>query len=83
MGEWGENIDFGGVLPEEFDGADAVGVEAVVDVVGEVVADGRGWDGDAGGPLGDELIDVGEAVGAGVVEVFGELGWEGCPCAAR
>ena len=59
MGEWGENVDFGGVLAEEFDGADAVGVEEVVDVVGEVVADGCGWDGDAGGPLGYELIDVG------------------------
>jgi hypothetical protein len=46
-----------------------------VDVAGEVVADGVGWKGDAGGPLGDELLDVGEAVGAGVVEVFGELLW--------
>ena len=34
-------------MPEEFDGADAVGVENVVDVVAEVVADGGGWDGDA------------------------------------
>jgi hypothetical protein len=32
VGEWGENIDFGGVLAEAFDGADAVGVEDVVNV---------------------------------------------------
>ena len=41
-----EDVDFGGVLAEEFDGSDAVGVEVVVDVAGEVVADGGGWDGD-------------------------------------
>ncbi len=73
-GEWGEDVGFGGVLAEEIDGLDAGGVESVVDVVGEVVADGRGWDGDAWGPLMDEVFDVGEAVVAGVGEVFGELG---------
>ena len=52
---------------------DAVRVEGVVDVVGEVVADGGGREGDAGGPLGDKVFDVGEAVGAGVVEVGSEL----------
>ena len=53
---------------------DAGGREGVVDVVGEVVADGRGWDGDARGPFGDELVDVGEAVVAGELKVCGELG---------
>jgi len=41
-GERGEDIDFGGVLAEEMDGADAVFVEGVVDVLGEVVVDGGG-----------------------------------------
>ncbi len=49
-------------------------VEDVVDVLGEVVADGGGWDGDARGPLLDEVVDVGEAVVAGDGEVVGELG---------
>lgn len=73
MREGGEDINLGGVLTEEFDGTDAVDVEVVVDVAGEVEADGGGRDGDSGGPLFDELFDVGEAVIAGGVEVFGEL----------
>ncbi len=32
-----------------------------MDVVGEIGADGVGGDGEARGPLGDELVDVGEA----------------------
>ena len=39
----------------------------------EVMADGRGWNGDAGGPLLDESVDVEEAVVAGGFEVFREL----------
>ena len=44
-----------------------------MDVVGEVVVDGGGREGDAGGPLADEIVDVGEAVVAGLDEVSGEL----------
>ena len=55
---------FGGEGAEGRDGLAAGGVELVVDVFGEVIADrGRG-DGDLGGPLGDEVGDVGEAVAA-------------------
>ena len=53
-----EDVDFGGVLAETFDSADAVGVEDVVNIRREVVADGGGWDGNARGPLFDELFDV-------------------------
>ena len=74
-GKRGKDGDFGGVAAEECDGIDAGGRERVVDVLGEVVADGGGWDGDAWGPLFDELIDVGEAVVAGELKVGGELGW--------
>src|SRR5258705_12546901 len=73
VGERREDVDFGGVLSEAFDGADAVGVEDVVNIRGEVVADGGGWDGDARGPLFDEFFDVEEAVVAGGFKVFGEL----------
>ena len=59
------------------DGAETGLVEVVVDVVGEVVADGFGRDGDAGGPLADEIGDVGEAVIAGEIEVVDELGGGG------
>ena len=38
------------------------------------MADGGGWDGDARGPLFDEIFDVEEAVVAGGFEVFGEFG---------
>ncbi len=48
-----------------------------MDVLGEVLADGGGREGDAGGPLADEVLDVGEAVIAGLVEVGGELGGGG------
>ena len=44
-----------------------------MDVVGEVGADGCGWDGDARCPLGDEVVDVCEAGVAAGVEVGGEL----------
>jgi hypothetical protein len=60
-------------LAKAFDGANAVGVEDVVNIRGEVVADGCGRDGDAGSPLFDEFFDVEEAVVAGGFEVFGEL----------
>jgi hypothetical protein len=41
-GERGEDGDFGCVLTEELDRADAVFVEGVVDVAGEVIVDGGG-----------------------------------------
>src|SRR5271163_2719868 len=69
----GKDFDFGRILAEDFDGADAVGVENVVDVVGEVVSDGGGGDGDAGGPLFDELFDVEKAMIARGFQVFGKL----------
>ena len=73
MGERRECSDFGSVATEEGDGFDAGGVERVVDVAGEVVEDGGGWESDAGGPLSDEGVDVGLAVDAGVIEVVDEL----------
>src|SRR5258705_4038144 len=73
-GQWGEDIDFGGVLPEQLDGADAVGIEDVMNIRGEVMADGGGWDRDAGGPLLDEIFDVEKAVVTRGFEVFGEFG---------
>jgi len=69
-----EDADVGGEVAEGGDAADAVGVEGVVDVLGEVVADGGGWERDARGPLADEVFGVGEAVLAGGVEVGDELG---------
>ena len=71
--ERGEDGVLGGEGAEGGDGVFAGGVELVVDVFGEVMADGGGGDGDFGGPLGDEVGDVGEAVAAGVVEVEEEL----------
>lgn len=56
-----------------FDGAEAVGREGVVDVASEVGADGVGGDGDAGRPLANEGVDVGEACVAAADEVGGEL----------
>lgn len=44
-----------------------------MDVVGEVMPDGGGGDGDARGPLFDELVDVKQAMIARGFEVFGEL----------
>ncbi len=56
-----------------------------MDVVGEVGVDGGGGEGEAWGPLGDELVDVSEAGVAAEVEVRDELlcgdGWalaQGC-----
>ena len=83
VGERGEDIDFGGVLAEELDGADAVGVEDVMDVMGEIVPNGRGWDGDTRCPLFDEGFDVKQAVVAGGFEVFGELGGGDAGCTER
>jgi hypothetical protein len=65
-------------LAEELDGAGAVGVEDVVDVGAEVVADGGWWDGDARCPLFDEVVDVEEAVVARGLEVVGELSCGEC-----
>ena len=73
IGEWGECVDFGGVLAEELDGTDAVGVEFVVDVESQVVADSVGGDWETGCPLLDEVFDVSEAVVAGEGEVLDEL----------
>ncbi len=57
-----EDVEFSGELAEELDGADAVGVEDVVNVRGEIVPDGGGRDRDAWGPVFDELFDIEEAV---------------------
>lgn len=57
-----ECSNLGGVLAEELDGTETIVVERVVDVGGEVVADGGGRDGNARGPLVDEVLNMGEAV---------------------
>ena len=46
---------------EEFQSGEAGFIERVVDVFGEVGADGVLAEGQAGAPLGDEGFDVGEA----------------------
>ena len=46
-----------------------------MDVLGEVGADGFRGEGEAGGPLADEGVDVGEAVVAAGGEVVDELVW--------
>ena len=56
--ERGKDGVLGGEGAEGGDGLLAGGVELVVDVFGEVCADGGGRDGDLGGPLGDEVGDV-------------------------
>ena len=53
FGERWKRADGGSEGAEELDGAEAVGIEGVVDVVGEIGADGGGTEGDAGRPLGD------------------------------
>ena len=73
VGEGWEDVGFDGEAAEEDDGVEAVGREGVVDVVGQVVADGFGWEGDAWGPLGRRVFDVGEAMVAGLLEVGDEL----------
>ena len=73
VGEWREDVGFGGVLAEELDGAEAVGVEDVVNIRGEIVADSGGWDSDSRSPLFDQPLDIEKAVVAGGFEVFGEL----------
>ena len=73
MGQWGKDVGLSRVLAEYLDGADAVGVENVVNIRGEILADGDGRDGDSRGPLCDQVFDVEEAVVAGGFEVFSEL----------
>jgi len=68
-----EDVRGVGVTPEVLDSSDAVGCEAVVDVVGEVFADGLGSKGDTWSPLADEVVDMGQAMIAGGCEVFDEL----------
>src|ERR1700761_6771730 len=75
-GQRGEDIDFGGILPEQLDRADAIGVEDVMNIRGEVMADGGGRDRDAGGPLLDEIFDVEKPMVTRGFEVLGEFG--GC-----
>ncbi len=69
----GKGVDLCGEGAEEFDGLQAVGVEGVVDVLGEVGADGFGGEGEAGGPFVDEVFGVGEAGVAAGGEVGDEL----------
>jgi hypothetical protein len=73
-GERRQEAGFGGVAAKERDGLDAGGREGVVDVMGEVVADGGGGNGDAGRPFFNKAFDVSEAVVAGELKVCGELG---------
>ena len=71
--KWRQDIGFGGVSAKERDGGDAVGGEGVGDVVGQVMADGGGRQGDARSPLFDEGVDVGEAVVAAILEIVDEF----------
>ncbi len=73
MGEWGKNIDLGGVAAEELDSADAVGVEAVVDVAGEVVANDRGRKCDPRSPFGHQFFNTCETFDPRVIEVLAHL----------
>ena len=72
-GEGWEEVDLCGQGAEELDGTEAVGVQGVVDVAGEVGADGFRADGDAGCPVGDELVDVCKAGVAAGGEIGDEL----------
>lgn len=63
-----------GEFAEEHEGFEAGGVERVVDVFGEVGADGAGGDAEARRPFLDESVDVCEAVIAAVIEIGDELG---------
>lgn len=72
--ERGQSAGGGGEFAKEGDRAEAGLVEGVVDVLGEVGADGFGGDREARGPFVDEVFDVLEAVVAGELEVVGELG---------
>jgi len=67
-----EDGECGGFAEEGFHAGDAIVVEDVMDVGGEVGADGGLGDGEAGGPLVDEGVKVGEAVVAGLDEVVGD-----------
>src|ERR1700735_4661250 len=73
MREGGQDIDFGGVLTKDLDGANAVSVEDVMDVIGEIVTDGGRWKSDARGPLGDQIFDIQEAVIARGFEILNQL----------
>ncbi len=72
VGEGWEQVGFGGEGAEVMDGGNAVVVEGVVDVAGEVVADGCGRQRDARRPFGDEGVQICEAVVAGGCEVGDE-----------
>ena len=74
MWKRGQDAGFSSVSAEELNGLEAGLVEDVVNVLGEVVADGGGREGDAWSPLLHEVFDVSEAVVAGVGEILGELG---------
>ena len=62
-----------GVVAEDLNGANAIGCEGVVNVVGEVLTDRPGREGKAGSPFADQVFDVGDAIVAGTREVFDEL----------
>ena len=68
----GEDVAFGGEAEEAAHAFDALFVEDVMDVVGEVGADGLLGDGELARPVLDESLDVLETVIAGVNEVFGD-----------
>lgn len=59
-------------MEEGFHAGDAFRVQDVVDVLGEIGADGSGGDWQTGGPLGYEGVGIGEAVITGLGEVAGD-----------
>ena len=74
VGERRQERGFGGEGAEVSDGGYAFAIESVVNIAGEVAADGVGREGDARGPLGNQGIDVGEAAIAGAGKVGDQVG---------
>jgi hypothetical protein len=62
FGERRKNINLCCVLTKEFDSTNAIRVQDVVDVVGEIVADDFWAQVDAGRPLLDQIFNVQQAV---------------------
>ena len=65
----GEDTGFGGYAEETAHAFDALFVEDIVNVVGEVGADGAFGDGESAGPLGGQSFNALEAVDAGLDEI--------------
>jgi len=69
----GEDAGFGGHAEEDAHAFDAFFVEDVVDVGGEIGANGLFGERELAGPVADKCVDVFEAVIAGADEVVGDV----------